>query len=188
MSPAAVEAQKPARLGNQVRANILRQLGGVLAEADAVVVVKVERVPTRDLNQLRRSLQGGLMMVKNSLGRLAFRQRGWADLEKLLEGTCGVGAIRGDVAAASKQLVQFAKDHEGFALRGGLLAGRVLSAQELRALAGLPSREVLLSHLAGVLQSPLRNLAFLMNGPIRSLALALSAVAKKKETESHPKA
>jgi len=183
VSPAAVaEPQEPARVGRQLRASVLRQLSAVLAEADAVIVVKMERVPTRDLNQLRRSLQGGLTVAKNSLCRLAFRQRGWADLEGMLAGTCGVGTIRGDVAAASKQLVQFAKEHEGFALVGGVLGGQVLVAKDLQALARLPSREVLLSQLAEVLVSPLRNLAFVLQAPVRSLALLLSGVSKKKES------
>lgn len=185
---AVTETKKeaPQRLGQQVRASWVRDLNQTLAGTDSVVVAKLEKVPTRDLNQLRQSLDGSFYVVKNSLCRLAFRKKGWTDLEKALEGTCAVSPIRGDVAAAAKLLVQFAKDHQGFLLRGGMLTGQTLGAQELKSLAALPPKPVLLSMLAGILQSPMRNLAFVAGAPIRGLAIALAAVAKKKPAEEKP--
>lgn len=181
---AAVEPKKPARLGQQVRAAWVRDLNGSLAKAETLMVVKLEKVPTRDLNKLRQSLNGSMVVVKNSLCRIAFRKKGWTDLEKTLEGTCAITTIEGDVAAAAKLLVQFAKDHEGFVLRGGVLTGQTLGEKELMSLAALPAKPVLLAQLAGVIQSPLRNLAFLMSAPIRGLAIALAAVAKGKEKQT----
>ena len=181
MSAAVAEAaKKPQRLGQKVRAAWVRDLNNSLSKVENVVVVKLEKVPTRDLNRLRQSLNGSLYMVKNSLCRIAIREKGWADLEKSLEGTCAVSPIEGDVAAAANLLVQFATEHEGIVLQGGLLTGQAMDAKELKSLAALPSRQVLLSQLAGILQSPLRSLAFVANAPIRGLAIALSAVAKKK--------
>ena len=182
MSQAVSEpSEKNVRLGRQVRTGWVRELSAALSEVESVVIAKIERVPTRNLNQLRRSIDGSFHVVRNSLCRLAFRQRGWTDLEKLLQGTCGIGAIRGDAAATCKLMVQFSKDHEGFVLKGGIFAGQLISAQDLQALARLPAREVLLSQLAGIVQSPLRRLAFALQGPIRSLAMTLSAVGQKKE-------
>ena len=178
--------EKPRRLGQQVRTAWVRDLNNSLSHVDAVVVAKVEKVPARDLNQLRQSLNGSLYVVKNSLCRIAFREKGWTDLGKVLEGTCAISPIEGDVAAVAKMMVQFQKDHEGFMLQGGILTGQTLGAKELKSLAALPSRQVLLSQLAGILQSPIRSLAFVMNGPVRSLAIALSAVAKKKEKQEKP--
>ena len=184
MSATAVQEEKKTGLGRQVRDSWMRELKGSLSDAEGVVVAKLDHVPTRDLNKLRHSLEGSLYVVKNSLCRIAFREKGWTDLEKTLDGTCAISPVRGDVAALAKLLVQFQKDHDGFVLQGGFLTGQTLGAKELKSLAALPSRPVLLSQLAGVLQSPLRNLAFLMNAPIRQLALALAAVAKKKEKPS----
>ncbi|MBI3332516.1 MAG: 50S ribosomal protein L10 [Candidatus Omnitrophica bacterium] len=179
----AADERASGRLGRQVRAGLIRDLQSSLSGTDAVVVVRIDRVATRELNRLRQSLQGlesNLLITKNSLSRRVFQGIGWAGLEKGLEGTCGIGAIRGDVAAACRLLALFSKEHEGFALRGGILKGQLLQAEELALLARLPGREVLLSWLAGVAQSPLRNLAFLFQGPIRSLMLALAAVKQKK--------
>ena len=176
----AAKPQKPQRLGQKVRVAWVRDINNFLSKVDSVVVAKLEEVPTRELNRLRQSLDGSFYVVKNSLCRVAFREKGWTDLEKSLEGTCAISPIEGDVVAAAKLLVQFAKDHKGFTLRGGVLTGQAMGEKELKSLAALPSRQALLSQLAGVMQSPLRGLAFVMNAPIRGLAIALAAVAKKK--------
>ncbi len=67
------------------------------------------------------------------------------------------------------------------------MKGQVLPPQDLASLARLPSREVLLSQLAGILQSPLRSVAFLLQGPLRSLVTVLSGVREKKESQSDVK-
>jgi large subunit ribosomal protein L10 len=180
VAEAALAAKKAQRLGQKVRVAWVRDLKHSLSKVESVVVAKVEKVPTRDLNRLRQSLNGSFHIVKNSLCRIAFREKGWVDLEKSLEGTCAVSPVEGDVAAAAKLLVQFAKEHEGFVLQGGMLSGQAMDATELKGLAALPSRQALLAQLAGVMQAPLRGLAFVMNAPIRGLAIALAAVAKKK--------
>jgi large subunit ribosomal protein L10 len=175
------------RLGRQVRTGIVRHVKGSLTEINGVVVFRVEKVATKEINALRTTLesnQSSLFMVKNSLARLAFRELGWAGLEQSLEGTCGISPVQGDISAVCRLLHNFSKDHEGFVLKGGVLDGQVLPAQDLASLARLPSREVLLSQLAGIVQSPIRSLAFLLQGPLRSLVTVLSGVSKKKEKES----
>lgn len=177
------------RLGRQVRVAWVRELDQALAAVCAVVVIKVGTVPTRDLNQLRQWLepmQGSFHRVKNSLCRVAFRNRGWEGLDPLLEGGCAIIPLRGDVAAACKVLVQFSKSHEGFVLQGGRIGEDLLQAKELLVLAHLPSRQVLLGQVAAVMISPIRNLAMVLQAPIRSLALAFGAVARKKGEEQKP--
>ena len=177
------EGSPKVRVGRQVRAGIVRSLQKALEGAEAVVVARVEKIPARELNQLRRSLgplRSDFMVVKNRLGRATFRGIGWSGLEKAFEGTCGISPVRGDVTAVCKLLAAFSKEHEGFVFRGGILKGQVLEAKELAALARMPGRQVLLAQLVGMAQSPLRRLAVLAQGPIRSLALLLSAVGQKK--------
>jgi len=187
MSATEIQKEKPLRLGQQVRVGLVRDLKEALSGAEVVFVAKVDRVPSRELNQLRnslKSLESDFMVVKNTLCRLTFRERGWLPLEKKLEGTCGVSPVRGDVVQACKLLTTFSKDHEGFVLQGGILNGQLLESKDVVALGKLPPRPVLLSQLAGVVQMPIRNLAFLLQGPLRSLALALGAVKQKKEKET----
>ncbi|MBI3322369.1 MAG: 50S ribosomal protein L10 [Candidatus Omnitrophica bacterium] len=185
MKGAAVKSSgSEAKLGRKVRTRWMHDMGKQLSTVDSVVVAQVKKVPTRELNQLRQRLEsqdGSFSVVKNALCRLAFREKGWTDLEAHLQGTCGITPIRGDAVAAAKLLVQFAKDHEGFILKGGVMGGAVLTAQDLSALAKLPTRQVLLSQLAGILISPVRNLAMLLNSPIRQLAMTVAALAQKKK-------
>ena len=178
---------KSPRLGQKVRASWVQDLKSSLTGVEALFVARMDRIPTRDLNQLRDSLklfQGEFLVVKNSLCRLTFRELGWAGLEPKLVGTCGISPVRGDMAAACKLLATFSKNHEGFTLQGGVLKGQFLESKDVAVLGKLPSREILLSQLAGVAQSPLRNLAFLLQGPIRSLAIVLGAFTQKKEKET----
>lgn len=176
---------KPLRMGQQVRVGLVRDLKTTLSGVDTLVVAKVDRVATRNLNQLRRALsleQASFLMVKNSLCKVAFKDLGWVDLGKTLEGTCGVSSIQGDVSKISRLLAGFSKDHEGFVLKGGILKGQFLDTQEWLLLGRLPSREVLLSQCAGILQLPIRNLAMVLQGPVRALALALAALKQKRES------
>ena len=162
----------------------VRGLKELLCDAQALVVVRVGGVPTRELNQLRNSLiaqQANLTIVKNSLSRIALRDLGWVELEKHLEGgTCGLAPIRGELSAVAKLLAAFSKGHDRFTLQAGLLQGQFLSSQDLVNLSKLPSREVLLAQLAGMAISPLRQLAFLCQGPLRSLVILLNGLIQKK--------
>jgi large subunit ribosomal protein L10 len=182
----ATVAPKKIRTGTKVRHALLKDVKKAVDGAQAIVITKWEKVPTRDLNGLRTSLKGidsNFFVVKNSLSRIVCREQGWAELEKVFEGTCAITPVKGDVAAAAKLLAAFQKGHEGFVLQGGVLEGKFLKKQDIDALAKLPSRQVLLSQLAGVLISPIRNLAVVLQAPIREAALVLAAVKQKKEKE-----
>ena len=177
------EPQKPhevrQRLGLQRRAGLVQQLKEAFSGVEMVVVARLDRVPAGELNKLRHSLQGlqsTILMVKNSLCRLAFREIGWTPLEDTLRGTCGVSPVRGEIGTVCRLLSDFSKKHEGFILAGGIFNGQRLSTQELLGVARLPGRGVLLSQLAGICQSPLRRLATVLQGPLYSLVICLLAV------------
>ncbi|MBI3318463.1 MAG: 50S ribosomal protein L10 [Candidatus Omnitrophica bacterium] len=183
----SAQTETPLRVGQQVRSAVVRELQRDLSGAEGVVVAKMEKVPTRDLNQLRDSLKelrAGFLVVKNSLGQRTFRNMGWSDLEKLFKGTCGVAPIRGDeVGSVCKKLADFSKGHDGFVLQGGMMSGKVLTAGDLTALAKLPSRPVLLSQLLGSMQAPVVGLVSALQGLERKLLVIFHAIAQKKEQQ-----
>lgn len=174
-------------LGRQVRGALLQSLRGLLSqEVEGIVVVRIDRVATRDLNELRASLkqiQASFVVVKNRLCRLIFKQRGWEALSAQLEGSCGIAPILKETPQTCKRLVQFAKDHEGFVLQGGMLESRVLTPQQLVSLARLPSRQVLLASVVGGIRVPLSGLVGVLSGVHRQLAAVLHAIFKQKERE-----
>ncbi len=182
-APSVNSPQKKIRLGQRVRSKILIDLKKNLSSVEAVVVSRIDRVPTFELNQLRQSLgslEVSFFIVKNSLCRIAFRELGWESLEKSIEGTCAISPIRGEISTSCKLLGTFSKEHEGFLIQGGLVSGQILSGKELVEIGKLPSRDQLLSQLAGIAQSPLRRFAFVVQAPLRSMVLILEAVKQKK--------
>lgn len=179
-------AASPDKLGRQVRTSWIKDLSKQIAAVDTVVVAQLGKVPTRDLNKLREQLQaqdGSFNVVKNSLCKVAFKERGWVGLDEMFQGTCGISPVRGDPAVICKMLVQFAKDHEGFVLKGGLISGELLKPQDLSALAKLPSRQVMLAQLVGGIQAPLSGLVGTLNGVIRKAVGVLDAILKQKESK-----
>ena len=74
---------------------------------------------------------------------------------------------------------EFAKTHENLKIKGGIFEGKVISAKDLKAIASLPSREVLLAKLLGTLQAPMVNLVSVLQAPMRDLVGVLDQVAKK---------
>ena len=185
----ASAAEKKVTFGRQVKLSLARDLQKSLSDVDTLVVARMDKVTTRDLNKLRGSLKGmdsNFIVVKNTLGRITFREKGWTGLEGVFEGTCGISPVKGDLSAVCKLLSTFSKDHEGFTLRGGVLNGQVLDPKDLVSIGKLPSREVLLAQLAGIVQYPIRSLAFLLQAQIRAVAVVLDQVRQKKEKQ--PKA
>lgn len=177
-------SENGASLGRQVRSSMARELRQKISDVEGLVVAKVERVATRDLNALRATLgrnEASFLMIKNSLCRKVLNELGVNDLEQFLRGSCGVSPIHRDTPQACKLLVQFAKDHEGFVLQGGVLAGKFLGPQEIGILARLPSREVLIGQVVGALQAPLSGLLHALKGVQGKLVFILERLSQLKE-------
>ena len=88
-------------------------------------------------------------MFKNTLARRAVEGRGLDEITDLFEGPVAIAFVHGDAAAAAKALREFGRSHEALVLKGGLLGERVITPVEIEALADLPSREALLTQIAG---------------------------------------
>ena len=99
---------------------------------------------------------------------------------KELKGEIGIAFGYGDEIAPAKIILKFSKENETFKLLGGLLGGRFLNDKEVLAMARLPSREVLLAKLLGVLQMPQRGLVNVLSANLRNLVVVLSKIRDKK--------
>jgi large subunit ribosomal protein L10 len=153
-------------------------------ECKGLMVAAFKGLKTVEFNELRlklRSQQSECRVVKNSLTRIALKNAGIQALADALEGPTAIVIQKGDATSSIKTVFEFAKTHENIKIRGGYLDGQVLSGAQLKEIAGLPSREVLLSILLGTLQSPLVNLVSVMQAPMRDLVNVLDAISKKSE-------
>ena len=156
----------------------VERLKGEFRESQAALLTSFRGLKVAEMTELRRSLaasQTDFKVVKNTLARIAAKDIGLEDLLPLLEGSTAIAFVKGDPVTAAKGLDEISRKYPALVLKGGLLTGRVLSAERAAALAHVAPREVLLAQIAGALQAPLAKLAALLQAPVRSLGYALGA-------------
>jgi large subunit ribosomal protein L10 len=154
-----------------------------LDDSDGAVVTEYRGLTVAEMAGLRRVIRavgGDFKVFKNTLVRRAIEGSPHEPLTDLLEGPTAIAFVRGDVSAVAKALRDFAKAAPALVVKGGVLDGSLLDARELGALAELPSREVLLSMLAGGLAAPMRTMAGLLKAVPQSLAYGLSALIEAR--------
>jgi large subunit ribosomal protein L10 len=147
--------------------------------AEAALLTEYRGLTVKALADLRRQLRpsgGEYKVYKNTLVRFAARDHGVGELESLLTGPTAIAFVRGDTAAVAKSLRDFARTNPNLVVKGGLLGTKVLSADDVQALADLPPREVLLARLAGAFQAPMSTFAGLLAAVPRNFAYGLKAL------------
>lgn len=160
------------------------EIAGKLSAAPAVFVSEYRGMTVGALATLRGSLrQVGAehKVYKNSLARLAIRKAGLDVLDELLVGPTSITFAGSDTVGAAKALHSVARTNPLLVLKGGSFGASLLSADEVKALAELPSREDLLARFAGALQAPLVKTAGLLQALPRNFAYGLSALIESKE-------
>jgi large subunit ribosomal protein L10 len=161
-----------------------------LADAPAALLTEYRGLKVGEIADLRRSLRaagGDYKIYKNTLVRFAARDLG-LELEDLLTGPTGIAFAREDAVGVARALRDFGRANPALVLKGGVLGSRPLSADQARALADVPPREVLLARLAGGLAAPLQQLAGLLQALPRNLAYGLSALLESKGGAPEPAA
>jgi large subunit ribosomal protein L10 len=154
-----------------------------LDEADAAVLTEYRGLTVHELADLRASLRTSgtqYKVFKNTLARRAIEGRGLDEITDLFEGPVAIAFVHGDAAAAAKALREFGRSHDSLVLKGGLLGERVITPVEIEALADLPSREALLTQIAGLFQQPLTRAAGLFQAFPRNLAYGVKALIDQR--------
>jgi large subunit ribosomal protein L10 len=155
-----------------------------LEAADAVMVTEYRGMSVTQIANLRKILRpigAEYKVYKNTLVRLAADGAGMSELNDQLIGPSGVVFVQGDVAAAAKALRDYAKANPMLIIKGGSLGGKSLSDADVQALADLPSRDVLLSQIAGAFQAPMVKMAGLLQALPRNFAYGLKALIDLRE-------
>lgn len=155
-----------------------------LAKSHGVVLTNYRGLNVSTLTELRRKLgEAGveLKVVKNTLTRIASKEVGLGDLERYLEGPTAIAFAMGDPVAPAKIISEFTRDHKEMEIKGGALQGKVIGPDDVRSLAELPSREVMLGRVAATVAAPISGLARALAGTMRNLAYAVDAVRRQRE-------
>jgi large subunit ribosomal protein L10 len=136
------------------KAAAVAELEDKFRSSNAVVLTSYTGLTVAQLKTLRRSLgeNAQYAVVKNTLTKIAANQAGIAALDDQLAGSTAVAFVTGDPVESAKALRDFAKENPNLVIKGGVLDGKALSADEFKKLADLESREVLLAKLAGAMK------------------------------------
>lgn len=164
-----------------------------LSSSDAAVVTEYRGLNVAAMATLRRSLRdagGEYKIYKNTLVRFAVRDLGLDGAEELLTGPTAIAFVTtrpdgagGDPVTVAKALRDFARTNPSLVLKGGLLGERLLSAEDVRALADVAPREELLARLAGGFAAPMRQFAGLLEALPRNFAYGLKALIDQRGGE-----
>lgn len=148
-------------------------LASEMKEAKLILLVDYRGINVEDVTNLRttiRNTNSTYRVIKNNITRRALAEAGLEGLDEALEGPTAVIMSNEDYLEPTKAIYKFSKENEYYKIKGGVVEGKVMTTQEIITLAKLPSKETLLSMLAGALL-----------GNISKLAVALDQVRAQKE-------
>ena len=167
------------------KAAAIAELADKFRGSSAAVLTEYRGLTVKQLTELRGTLRGTATyaVVKNTLTELAAKEAGVSAFDGMLEGPSAIAFVEGDAVEAAKSLRDFAKAHPLLVIKGGVLDGKPLSAEEITKLADLESREVLLAKLAGVLNASLAKAVYLFAAPLSQAARTIDALRAKVAEE-----
>jgi large subunit ribosomal protein L10 len=159
---------------------VVEQLTERLKQADTLLVADYRGLTMPQIDALRsRLLESGarFTVVKNTLTRRAAEAAGSDVLLTLLEGPSAIAFLDadGDMVAAAKALAEAARETRVLAIRGGVLEGRALTAEEVESLATLPPVDVLRGQVLGAIVAPLTSFVALLNAPLQNFVGLIDA-------------
>ena len=160
---------------------IVDELAQKIESAAAGVFVDYRGLTVEEDTKLRAAMrQEGIeyKVVKNTLTRFAVNKIGMTGLDEILNGPTSLAISQDDPAA--RVISKFAKEYEALEIKSGFVDGKVISISEIKDLADLPSREVLVAKALGGLNAPISGFANVLNANLRGLVIALNAIAEKQ--------
>ena len=166
----------------------IAELADHFRNSSAAVLTEYRGLSVKQLTALRTSLRGHATyaVVKNTLTELAARQAGVTAFDGQLVGPSAIAFVTGDPVEAARGLRDFARANPVLVIKGGVLDGLPLSADEIRKLADLESREVLLAKLAGAMNASLSKAVYLFAAPLSQAARVVEALRDKVDAEGGP--
>lgn len=153
-----------------------------LEQSQGIILTDYRGLSVSDLSNLRRTMRplgAGFQVVKNRLLKLALKEAGISLPEEWLIGPTAIGFCHKEVPPVAKALTDAAKELETLRIKGGVLDASVIEAQEVNAIAELPSREVLLAQILGTVNVPASQMAGVVASGIRQILNVLQAYVDK---------
>ena len=162
---------------------IIKEIEKEIKRGEPFFVARHDTVPASNIDKLRAKLRGAktrYFVVKNTLGQKAFENAKLKDVADTIQGACGIAFTSGDAVASSKVLIDFSKENESFKVQAGYMQGKMMSVDQIKVLASLPSREVLLAKVVGTIQAPISGFVNVLAGTLRKFVNVVDAIHRKK--------
>ena len=176
-------------MNREQKEQAVAEIADQIKESQAVFAVDYRGITVSQVAGVREQLREAdatLRVVKNTLTERAADSAGSEHLKGLLTGPTALTFVRGDAAAAAKAISTFNKETELLEFKGGLMDGEPLEIEQIKAIAKLPSREVLYGQLVGMVAAPLGGVVRGLGGLVGGLAVALGQLQEQKASEPQP--
>lgn len=167
---------------NAQNTEMLANIKADLENAKAMWVVDYRGLTVKEIQQLRRSIReaGASMKVyKNTIMHIALAEMDGPNMDEILAGPSAFVIADEDPVASAKAIKTFAASNENLVIKGGMMDGAYVDADQVKAIASLPSREELIAKLLGTINNPLVQTVRVLNAPMEALARTISAIAEK---------
>ncbi|HPT79116.1 MAG TPA: 50S ribosomal protein L10 [Candidatus Atribacteria bacterium] len=166
------------------KVRIVEEIKQKLSQSSSAVLVDYRGLTVEEVTQLRKQFRENNVdykVYKNTLTELAAKELGYDELIPYLAGPTAIAFGVKDPVAPAKILTENIKKLKKMELKAGLIDGKVIDVDGVKALAELPSREELIAKMLGSMNAPITGLVRVLNGPIRGLVVALNAIREQKE-------
>jgi len=162
---------------------VVQELTEKVKSAQSIVLADYRGLTVEQDTVLRNALRAAgveYKVVKNTLTSFAMKANGLEGLDSCLNGPTAMAISSTDAIAPAKVLSEYAKKFEKLELKAGVVEGKVIDVDGIKALAEVPSREVLIAKMLGSFNAPITGFVNVLNGNVRGLVVALNAIAEKK--------
>jgi large subunit ribosomal protein L10 len=165
----------------QYKVDEVAHLVSKLKDRSNLILTNYSGIMVKDLSKLRKTLRSKnaeYRVVKNTLFKRALKEAGIQGLDDYLKGPIAVAFIKEEIGEVAKALKDFAKDVEKFSYSAGILDNVIYAQDQIKRIADLPSKEVLIAQIMGLANGPARGIAVGVNQIMASLARGIKAVAE----------
>ena len=165
----------------------VKDITGRFNDSSAALLTEYRGLTVSEIAELRNALREAgaeYKVLKNTLARIAVREVGLEELVGMLEGPTAIAFVQGDAVEAAKALDDAAKKYPVLIIKGGVLDGKIVDADQAKALARLEPREVQLAKIVMMVNTPLQQTANVLSALLRDFGSMLAQVLTQKETEA----
>ncbi|CAM2068034.1 50S ribosomal protein L10 [Sulfidibacter corallicola] len=173
-------------MDKQSKREIVQQLREDLQGVNSVLLCNFKGLSVEKDTQLRRKVRESgakYVVVKNTLLKLAFADSDFSQVNDKLVGNTALAYHEEDIVGLAKVVSDFAKDNDAFEFKAGVVEGKAIDINGLKALAELPPKEVLVSKLMYMMNYPIQGLVTALSGVSRNFVVVLDQIKQKKEQE-----